>query len=59
MAWFIPAITVGVLIELKCPRCHKHQLRARKARGTEYVCKFCHSVFKREQGEAHKGAHGR
>jgi len=56
MAWFIPAITVGVLIELKCPHCSRPQLRARKPKGTEYVCKFCHRTFKREEGEDQKSA---
>lgn len=55
MAWFIPAITVGALIELKCPHCSKTQLRARKAKGAEYVCKFCHTNIKREEGETDNG----
>jgi len=59
MAWYIPVVTVGVLIELKCPHCHKLQLRARKAKGVDYICKFCHTVFKREEGKKHKGFLGR
>ncbi len=57
--WFIPAITGGALIELKCPRCKRTQLRARKPKGTGYVCKFCRASFKREEGEKGKGAGGR
>jgi transposase-like protein len=59
MVWFIPTITMGALISLKCPHCKKTQLRAKKPRGTEYVCKFCHGTFSRKDGEqTTKGGRG-
>lgn len=47
MAWFLPALAVSSLIELRCPKCRKPQLRARKAKDAVYRCKFCHAKFKR------------
>lgn len=59
MVWFLPGISVGLLLELRCPHCSKKQLRARKAKGTEYTCKFCHKKFTREEGEGHGSKSGR
>lgn len=51
MSWLFGIAGAAGLVRVACPHCGHQQVRGRIGRKAVYVCRNCHRMFSRSEGE--------